>query len=198
MTQAVRLFRLSLEVVTIGLLVILSVVVIAAVIFRYSGSSLIWYDEVASVLLAWITYYGSALAALNRRHLAFSGFLFSRTAATRKLLFAVSEAVVYAVFIIMAWASWFVLRVMSGETLVSLEWVPLQVTQSVVPIGCALFVLGQVLSTPEAWSRVLSGQSEELEEIEMEIARQNPAAQNPSASQTHKDAGRHPDAGGDR
>lgn len=194
MTQAVRLFRLSLEVVTIGLLVILSIVVIAAVIFRYSGSSLIWYDEVASVLLAWITYYGSALAALNRRHLSFSGFLFSRTTATRKLLFAVSETIVYAVFITMAWASWFVLRVMSGEALVSLEWVPLQVTQSVVPIGCALFILGQILSTPEAWSRIQSGQSEEQEEIEIEIARQNPTTQPPTATKTD----RRPDAGADR
>lgn len=175
MSQVARLFRLSLEVITIGLLVILSVVVIAAVAFRYSGSSLIWYDEVASVLLAWITYYGAALAALNRRHLAFSGFLLSLTPPKRKVLFFISEAVVYAVFVTMAWASWFVLRVMSGETLVSLEWVSLQFTQSVVPIGCVLFILGQILSTPGAWSRVLSGRSEDLEEIESEIARQQPA-----------------------
>ena len=187
MTRSTRLFRLVLEVITIGLLLLLSLVVVLAVIFRYSGSSLIWYDEVASVLLAWITYYGAALAALNRRHLSFSGFLLSLALLPRKLLFAVSETIVYAVFITMAWASWFVLGVMSGETLVSLEWVPLQFTQSVVPIGCTLFILGQILSTPAAWSRIVAERSEDLDEIESEIARQTP---DPRSS------GRGPESGG--
>ncbi|WP_282605448.1 TRAP transporter small permease [Pelagibius sp. Alg239-R121] len=186
MTLAVRLFRLALEAVTIGLLLLLSVIVVLAVIFRYSGSSLIWYDEVASVLLAWITYYGAALAALNRRHLSFSGFLLSLGAGVRKLLFAAAEAVVYAVFITMAWASWFVLGVMSGESLISLDWVPLQFTQSVVPIGCVLFVLGQVLSTPLAWSRIVAGRAEDLDEIEAEIARQAP---NSEVKQKQSDLG---------
>ena len=40
----------------------LAVEVIAGVVFRYSGYALVWYDEVATILLAWVTYYGSALA----------------------------------------------------------------------------------------------------------------------------------------
>ena len=40
----------------ISLMVILTVVVMVAVFYRRFGSSLVWYDEVASVLMAWITY----------------------------------------------------------------------------------------------------------------------------------------------
>ena len=39
------------------------------VVFRTLGASLVWYDEVASVLLAWLTFYGSALASVKRAHI---------------------------------------------------------------------------------------------------------------------------------
>ena len=32
-------------------------------VYRKAGASLTWYDEIASILLAWVTYYGAALAA---------------------------------------------------------------------------------------------------------------------------------------
>jgi TRAP-type C4-dicarboxylate transport system permease small subunit len=172
MRSAALILHRLLEAVTIGLLVTLAGVVVSAVIARYVfNSSFRWYDEVASVLLAWITYYGAALATLQRRHLGFSGFLLSREIRHRSILFVIAEAVVYAVFISMAWASWHVLGVMAGETLVSLEWVSLQFTQSVVPIGCVLFVIAQVLSTPGAWDRMKAGRDAEAEEIEEEIAK---------------------------
>lgn len=158
-----------LETIVVGLIIFLSIIVILAIAFRYSGSSLVWYDEVASVLLAWITYYGAALAALRRRHIGFSGLMLSLQLPLRKAMFLFSELIVYALFITMAWASWRVLDVMEGETLVSLEWVPLKLTQSVVPIGCTLFVIGQILSTPNAWQLMLSGKDEEAEEIQNEI-----------------------------
>ncbi len=160
-----------LEVITVTLLVVLAAIVVLAVVFRFSGNSFTWYDEVASVMLAWITYYGAALAALKRRHLGFSGLQFALGYRWRLAVFWVGEAVVYATFATMAWASWFVLRVMAGETLVSLEWVPLQFTQSVVPIGCTLFLIAGMLSTPEALARLRRGLSEEQEEIAEEIAK---------------------------
>jgi hypothetical protein len=53
------------------LMVSLTTLVIVAVIYRKAGASLSFYDEVASVVLAWITYYGAALAALRRKHIGF-------------------------------------------------------------------------------------------------------------------------------
>ena len=60
-----------LEWMTIGLMILLTVTVTSAVIARLLGQSFSWYDEVAAIMLAWITYYGSALAALHRRHIGF-------------------------------------------------------------------------------------------------------------------------------
>ncbi|WP_299621466.1 TRAP transporter small permease [Pelagibius sp.] len=172
MALAGRALHRVLEVVTIALLVVLALLVITAVAFRYGlNASLPWYDEVASVLLAWITYYGAALAALRRGHLGFAGLVLSLPPLPRKLLFVLAELIVYTVFVSMAWAGWFVLQIMAGETLVSLDWVPLQFTQSVVPIGCVLFILAQILSTPDAWARIVAGLDVEAEEIEAEIAK---------------------------
>ena len=172
MRTAARWLRHLLESVTIFLLIALATIVVAAVGARYLfNSSLPWYDEIASVGLAWITYFGAALAALRRSHLGFSGFMLSLRRGGRVALFLLSEAVVYAVLISLTYAGWYVLRVMADETLVSLDWVSLQVTQSVLPIGLALFVLAQVLSTPEAWARVLAGRAVEADEIEQEIAK---------------------------
>ena len=36
---------------------------------------LVWYDEGASIMLAWLTYYGAALAALKRAHIGFPGLV---------------------------------------------------------------------------------------------------------------------------
>ena len=172
MALAGRALHRVLEVVTIALLAVLALLVITAVAFRYGlNASLPWYDEVASVLLAWITYYGAALAALRRGHLGFAGLVLSLPPLARKLLFVLAELIVYTVFVSMAWAGWFVLQIMAGETLVSLDWVPLQFTQSVVPIGCVLFILAQILSTPDAWARIVAGLDVEAEEIEAEIAK---------------------------
>ncbi|MCP5152112.1 MAG: TRAP transporter small permease subunit [Chromatiales bacterium] len=147
--------------VTIAILLSLALVVVLAIVFRYAGSSLVWYDEVASVQLAWLTYYGAAFAALKRAHLGFSGLVEALPAGARGALFWLAEALVATFFVAMTWAGWRVLDVMRGETLVSLEWVPLTVTQSVVPIGCALFVLAQLLSAPDAWRRMAADDGEE-------------------------------------
>ena len=64
-----KFFRLLLEFIVIFLMVVLTLTVVVAVVYRKGGASLSWYDEVASVLLAWLTYYGAALAALSRGHI---------------------------------------------------------------------------------------------------------------------------------
>src|SRR5687768_13680328 len=62
-------YGLVLEWVVMILMVALAVEVTLGVIFRAIGRSLVWYDEVASVLLAWLTFYGSALASVKRAHI---------------------------------------------------------------------------------------------------------------------------------
>lgn len=145
----------------IFLMVVLTTVVIVAVVFRYTGSSLSWYDEVASILLAWVTYYGAALAALRRGHIGFDDVLLALPLPLRKAAVILAEALVLFFFGLMAWAGVTVLQILEGSTLVSLTWVPVSVTQSVIPIGAVLFIIAELLSLPDYWRDVMAGHSTE-------------------------------------
>jgi TRAP-type C4-dicarboxylate transport system permease small subunit len=83
------------------------------------------------------------------------------------LLFA--EALTFGFFAILAYTGWQVLQVLEGVMLVSLTWVPVQITQSVIPIGAVLFLICQLLSLPEYWSKTARGISLEHAEIEEEV-----------------------------
>lgn len=158
-----------LQWITILLMVILTAVVTVAVIARLTGQSFSWYDEVAAILLAWITYYGSALAALHRRHIGFDTVLLAMPVKFRLAALLAGEAVVLLFFFLMARAGFQVLEVLEGDTLISLTWVPVQFTQSVIPIGAILFMLCQVLSLPNYWRLTAAGVSLEHAEIEEEV-----------------------------
>ncbi len=164
-----RVLSKILEWVTIGLMVLLTLVVTAAVLARLMGQSFSWYDEVAAIMLAWITYYGSALAALHRRHIGFDTLLLRLPPNLRIVAVLLGEAIVLVFFFLMARAGLQVLEVLAGDTLISLTWVPVQVTQSVIPIGAALFILCQVLSLPAYLRITASGISLEHAEIEEEV-----------------------------
>ena len=151
-------------------MVVLTVVVVVAVIYRKMDASLSWYDEVASILLAWVTYYGAALAALRRKHIGFDAVLFIIPMPMRMWVVAVSEVLVLGFFGLLAWAGWEVLRVLEGDTLVSLTWVPVQFTQSVIPIGAVLFLVCELISLPSYWRAVAQGHSIEHEEIDPDDA----------------------------
>lgn len=148
-----------LEWVLLTLMVTLTVVVLLGVMFRILGDSLSWYDEVASVLLAWITYYGAALAALKRNHIGFDGVLLALPVVPRMIAVIIAEILVIGFMLLLAWAGFEVLNVLEGETLVSLTWVPVQLTQSVIPIGAILFIICELISLPRYWNATKAGQS---------------------------------------
>lgn len=158
-----------LEWMVIILMILLTIVVIVAVLFRLAGDSLSWYDEVAAIQLSWITYYGGALAALKRRHIGFDSVLLSIPMPVRMAAVALSECVVIGFFAIMAYTGWTVLQVLEGDMLVSLTWMPVQVTQSVIPVGAALFIVCELLSLPQYWRMTAAGKSLEHAEIEEEV-----------------------------
>ncbi len=142
-----------LEAIVILLMISLAGVVVAAVVYRKAGASLVWYDEIASIMLAWLTYYAAALAALKRAHLGFSGLVDGLSPRLRLLAVLIAETCVFAFFILLAWVGYEVLLVLKGDTLVSLPEVPTQLTQSVIPIGAILFVIAEALSLPDVFSK---------------------------------------------
>jgi TRAP-type C4-dicarboxylate transport system permease small subunit len=147
--------------IVIVLMITLTVVVVVGVVYRKLGESLSWYDEVASILLVWITYYGAALAALKRSHIGFDDVLRAMPVGARKVAVCVAEFMVILFFALLAWAGLRVMAVLSGDTLISLRWVPVSFTQSVIPIGSILFMVAELLSLPAYWADIMAGRSTE-------------------------------------
>ena len=141
-------FERLLEAVVIFLVSALTLLVIAGFIFRYVGFSLAWYDETASIGLVWLTYYGSALAALKGAHIGVPGFVNAMPPRVRVPVTLFAEACVFLFFAVLTWTGVQVLIVLAGDGMVSLPWVPLQLTDSVIPVGAALFIVAEALRFP--------------------------------------------------
>lgn len=166
-----RGFEVVLELITAILVVALTAIVIYAVLWRYvGGGSPGWYDEVAAKMLVWLTYYASALAALKRGHIAVDGALMAMPVRLRMAAAVLAEVVVVAFLVVLAWAGMMLFSMVEGMTLISIRWVPLQVTHSVIPIGAVLFLLAQLLSMPAHLARMRAGVSTEQEEIDRALA----------------------------
>jgi len=148
-----------LEWFLIFLMLLLTTVVLVAVFYRLAGDSLSWYDEVAAILLSWVTYYGACLAALERKHIGVDSILLSLPSNLRIVGVIVAEVFVIGFFILMAWAGIKVIQILEGETLVSLTWVPIQFTQSVIPVTALLFIVCELMSLPPYIRAVVEGRS---------------------------------------
>ena len=142
-------FERLLEGIVVALVAALTLLVIAGFCFRYLGHALSWYDEIASVGLVWLTYYGSALAALRGAHIGVPGFVNAMPPNLRVAATVFAEAIVFVFFIMLTWTGIEVLIVLGGDNLVSLEWMPQRVTASAIPIGAALFVIAEALRVPK-------------------------------------------------
>ena len=169
MKSLAKVLEFLLEWFLMLLMVALTAIVVVAVIYRKLDASLSWYDEVASVTLAWITYYGGALAVLKRKHIGFDSVLLAIPMPVRLYTALFAEIVFLAFFVLLAWAGWQVVMILEGDTLISLRWVPVQLTQSVIPIGAVLFIICELLAAPAYLKMVMAGESAEHAEIEAEI-----------------------------
>ncbi len=154
--------------VSLVLMAVLAIIVVSAVAFRYSGASFTWYDEVASIVLAWITYYGAALAAIRRAHLGFPNLVAMLPPVLRLVALVASETVVFVFFILLAKFGYEAILLLQGDALVSLPWVKVEVVMSVIPIGAVLFILAELCTLPdkarEAWFGIPPAEIEHLTE----------------------------------
>lgn len=141
-------YERALEWVVMALMAALAVEVTAGVVFRTVGYSLVWYDEVASILLAWLTFYGSALAAVKRAHIGCPEVVALMPPMAKVLARVVAEVLVIAFFVLMGWMGYAVLEVLATDNLVSLPAIRVSWVQSVVPISAALIVIAEILNLP--------------------------------------------------
>lgn len=151
------LYEKLLEAIAFVLMMALAAVVTIGVIFRWSGNSLVWYDEVAAILLAWITFYGSALAALRGAHIGVPSLVEMMPRGMRLAMTLFAEASVIAFFALMAWVGYSVLDVLATDFLVSIPEVSVKYTQSVIPIGATLFVIAELLRLPDVLAAAAGG-----------------------------------------
>jgi len=142
-------FERLLEAIVIILMSALTIIVLVAVAYRKGGASLSWYDEIASILLAWLTYYGAALAAIHRGHIGFAGLIKAMKPGMRIPFIIFSEFCIIGFFALLAWVGVDVLIILEGDSLVSLPQVPTRLTQSVIPIGAVLFIIAEALGIPD-------------------------------------------------
>ncbi len=139
----------GLEAVVLLLMAGLAVLVVVGVIFRKAGAALVWYDELASITLAWLTFYGAALAARKRAHIGFPRLVEGAPPRLRRLLVILREIAVIGFFLAVAWAGWRVQDVLAGSYLVSMPSVPTRLAHSVIPLGALVFIVAELTTMPQ-------------------------------------------------
>ncbi len=134
-----------LEWVVSALVIALAVEVTAGVIFRFAGHSLDWYDEVASVMLAWLTFYGAALASLKRAHIGCPELVDALPWRWRRAIGILVQLLVIAFFVLLGSVGAWIMPVLATDSLTSLPQVPMSFVQSVIPISSVLIVIAEGL-----------------------------------------------------
>lgn len=159
-----------IETIGLALLLTLTFAVIYSTTMRYFGASPSWYDELASVLLAWLTYFGATYAVFMRQHMGFGGLVTALPRGPAVALTLLSEALVLIFFGLVAWFGYHVLAVAAYDSLLSIRWLTLDIVQSVIPITAVLMIIGTVLTMPRALRDAAAGIDAEHAEIAQAIA----------------------------
>jgi TRAP-type C4-dicarboxylate transport system permease small subunit len=124
------------------LLAALTVLVCAGVFFRYAlNSSLVWYDEFASYLLVWLTFYGSVVAQYHGRHINFDLLVNKLAAPARRVVDIIGELAVLGFQFVLLWYGWILTERMGDETAISLPWVKVTWINSVLPITGGIMLM---------------------------------------------------------
>jgi TRAP-type C4-dicarboxylate transport system permease small subunit len=125
-----------------ALLVAMVAIVCWAVFTRYAlNSSLVWYDEFASYLLVWLTFYGAVVADYQRRHINFDLLVNKLAPTPRRVVDVFGEMCVLGFQFVLCYYGWVLSERMGDETAISLPWVKIIWVNSVLPITGALLLL---------------------------------------------------------
>jgi len=149
-------YELALEWLVVALMAILALEVTLGVVYRTFGASLVWYDELASILLAWLTFYGSALASVKRAHIGCPELVAFLPPGPKAAMRIVAEVFTIGFFVLMGWTGYEVLGVLATDHLVSLPSIPVSWVQSVVPISAVLIVAAELITLPQVLANALA------------------------------------------
>jgi len=142
MRKIAEAFITAMEWWTAFLLAAMVLVVALGVLFRYAfGAALVWYDEFASYLLVWLTFYGAVVASYRRRHIGLEVLVERLPSGWKRALELFAEACVFGFQIVLCYFGWVLTQKIGDETAVSLVWVKMRWVYSVLPISGALMLL---------------------------------------------------------
>jgi TRAP-type C4-dicarboxylate transport system permease small subunit len=140
-----RFFRRVIDLLewwSVLLLILMVALVCSGVFFRYAlKASLIWYDEFASYLLVWLTFYGAVVASYRRRHIAFDVVVSKLRPETRRIMDFIGELFCLGFQIVLFYYGWILMDKIGDESAVSLTWVKMRWIYSVLPITGGLMLL---------------------------------------------------------
>ncbi|MDN5844109.1 MAG: TRAP transporter small permease subunit, partial [Alcaligenaceae bacterium] len=120
--------------------------------------------EIAGVGLAWLTFYGSALAAGRGAHIASPSILAVMPPSLRMMTAIISEVLVILFFLMLFWTGMRVIDVLQGSNLVSVPFISQQLSVSALPIGALLFVIAELLRLPELLKEVREGRVSQVDD----------------------------------
>ena len=128
------------------LMVVLFLEVTAGVVFRTIGHPLVWYDEVASMLLAWLTFYGSALASFKRGHIGCPEIIDMMPAGMRRVFSIFAQLVVIGFFALVGYMGAVILPILATDSMSSVPAVTMDILQSVIPISAVLILIAEIMT----------------------------------------------------
>jgi len=144
-----RIFRRFIDLIewwSVLLLFLMVAVVCFGVFFRYAlKASLVWYDEFASYLLVWLTFYGAVVASYRRRHIGFEVVLNKFRPETRRIFDFISELFVLGFQVVLFYYGWQLMEKIGADTAISLPWVKMAWIYSVLPITGGLMLIISVM-----------------------------------------------------
>lgn len=140
-----HLYGQVLEWLVGALMLILAIEVTVGIVFRVAGNSLVWYDETAALLLAWLTFYGSALASVKRAHIGCPELVDQLAPNGRRIVNVFAQLLVIAFFALLGWIGLTIMPILAGSMLDSLPWVPVNFVQSAIPISASLILIAEIM-----------------------------------------------------
>ncbi len=140
-----------LELLVGALMIVLAAEVTLGVVYRAIGAALIWYDEIASHLLAWLTFYGAALASAKRAHIGCPELVAMMPWPARRVVNLVAQLLVIAFFGLLGWVGVSIMPVLATDALVSVPEIPMSIVQSVIPISAVLILVAEIAYLLELW-----------------------------------------------
>src|SRR3990172_3496799 len=128
------------------LLILMVAIVCVGIFYRYVlNAALPWYDEFASYLLVWLTFYGAVVASAQRRQIGFDTLVARLAPRPRRLAEIVAELCAIAFQAVLLGSGWALAAAVHGDTAVSLPWVRMSWIYSVLPVSGGLMLLASLM-----------------------------------------------------